>query len=177
MDQSQASRDRFTLEETAERFGVSKSSVQRGQREILELMTVGFLDGRYSPGESSKRLAETGRPDEPPAVPEHLAEEVEKEGYDQFDAVRSDLFKFAIEEFKDEVPDAEEEFEETRRPRQTDAAFADWFTLDRESSRGETPLETYLRERADIVPSEVLDWVSLWGETEDALYSERYGNP
>ncbi|KXA90693.1 hypothetical protein AKJ61_00185 [candidate division MSBL1 archaeon SCGC-AAA259B11] len=173
MDQSQVSCDRVTLEEAAERFGVSKSSVQRRQREILELMTVGFLEGRYSPGESSKRMAETGHPDEPSAVPERLTEEVEKDLYDQFDAVRSDLFRFAIEEFRDEVPDAEEEFEETRRPRQTDVAFADWFTLDRESSRGETPLETYLRERADIVPSEVLDWVRLWGETEDALYSVR----
>ncbi|KXA90780.1 hypothetical protein AKJ64_05230 [candidate division MSBL1 archaeon SCGC-AAA259E17] len=98
---------------------------------------------------------------------------VEEELYDEFDAVRRDLFDFATQRFGGELPDAEEEFDERRRPRKTHAAFMDWFTLDRESSRGETPLEAYLRERADDVPSEVLDWVKQWGETSDRLYSVR----
>lgn len=188
--QSRVSRDRVTQEEAAERFGVSKSSVQRKQGEILEVVSVGFLNGRYSVGESSEDRAEPGRsPFVDPlqvegwdgagssGVGERFTGGVEGGLYDQFDAVRSDLFEFVIEEFSGEVPVAVEEFEGIRRPRETDAAFADWFTLDRESWRGETPLKTYLRERADDVPSEVLDWVSLWGGTEDRLYMVSEVNP
>lgn len=186
MDSSPESYERVSQEEAAERFGVSKGSVQAKQREILELLAVDFLDGRYSPEQSSGQLTEMMPPigedyprgkiwngDGSPGDRERLPEEAGKELQKQFDAVRSDLFEFAIEEFGHEVPDAKEEFEESRPPRRTDSAFADWFTLDRESSRGETPLETYLREREGDFPSEVLDWVSLWAETEDQLYSVR----
>lgn len=177
---------RTTQREAGERFGVSEGTVQAKQKEIRDRLSIGFIDGRYTP----ERAIEKFKEDMPPGVDDFLEETFriepsvgressreDEELYEQFHDVRENLFEFVFEKFEEETGNATEEFRALEPLRSTNGGFVDWFVFDRESSRGVVPAELYVQEEGRSLPKETLNYVKRWIETEDQPYAVEDLNP